>query len=131
LDAGALTFRPLLGLKGIFLEGVTLPFLPAYGFNTATYLFPFYEDFGTVGVLLFPFVFGLVAGRTYRRVLVQKELSYVVVYGFIVMLILLSVMDNIFVFMRFWIELGSVYAIFRYSVRQQQGFYHSRLYQRK
>jgi oligosaccharide repeat unit polymerase len=109
----------LLGLKGVFLEGVTLPFLPAYGFNTATYLFPFYEDFGVVGVLFFAFVFGLLAGRTYREMLIQKKLSYVVAYGFVVNLILLSVMDGIFVFMKFWIELGCVYAIFRYSAAKR------------
>jgi oligosaccharide repeat unit polymerase len=118
---GALTFRPiwtLLGLKGMFLEGVTLPFLPAFGFNTATYLFPFYEDFGTLGLLFFPFLFGAVAGRTYREMLTQKKLSHTVAYSFVVLLVLVSVMDNIFVFMTFWIELGSVYAVIRYSSRE-------------
>jgi len=106
----------LLGLKGIFLQDVILPFLPAYGFNTATYLLPFYEDFGTLGILTFPFVFGLVAGSCYRGMLLHKRLSYKVAYSFIVMLILVSIMDNIFVFVKFWIELASVYVVLRCSL---------------
>ena len=116
---GALTFRPiwtLLGLKGIFLQDVILPFLPAYGFNTATYLLPFYEDFGTLGILAFPFAFGLIAGRCYRGMLLYNRLSYTVAYGFIVMLILISIMDNIFVFVKFWIELASVFLVLRCSL---------------
>jgi oligosaccharide repeat unit polymerase len=118
---GALTFAPiwnLLGLKGMFMEGVTLPFLPAYGFNTATYLYPFYEDFGTLGVFLFPFLFGAVAGTTYRGMLTQKKLSHTVAYSFVVVLILISAMNNIFVVIQFWIQLGSVYAVMRYSGRE-------------
>jgi hypothetical protein len=69
-----------------------------------------------LGILVFPFVFGLIAGRCYRGMLLYKRLPYTVAYGFIVMLILISVMDNIFVFVKFWIELGSVYLVLRCSL---------------
>ena len=111
---GILTFRPLwtiLGLKRMLLEDVNLPFLPAYGFNTATYLFPFYEDFGILGVLLFPFFFGWVSGKLYSAMQTSGRLVHAVAYSFVVMLILFSVLDNLFVFMRFWVELGLLFAV--------------------
>jgi len=115
---GALTLRPawsILGLKGVFLEDQRLPFLPAYGFNTATYLYPFYQDFGWVGILICPFIFGLIVGLVYRQLKKNPTPFVVTSYGFCVMLILFSILDNLFVFMKFWIELGSCYLIFRHA----------------
>jgi oligosaccharide repeat unit polymerase len=106
---GILSFRPLwtaLGLKNMLLRDVNLPFLPAFGFNTATYLYPFYEDFGLVGILVFPFAFGWVCGKVYWAMLTSGRVVYVLAYCFVVFLIIFSVLDNLFVFTRFWVELG-------------------------
>jgi len=122
---GILSFRPLwtiLGLKDSLLRDVNLPFLPAYGFNTATYLFPFYEDFGLVGVLIFPFAFGWVCGRVYKAMLTSGRVVYVLSYCFVVFLIMFSVLDNLFVFTRFWVELGLLAGVvYIAGVRETQG----------
>lgn len=116
---GLLTLRPLLtitGLKTPLLENVQLPFEWGYSFNTSTYLLPFYHDFGPLGFIVPPFLFGFICKAVYRHMLETGSVLHVAVYGFIVFLIVFSVLDNLFVFMKFWIELGLVCVVVWFTV---------------
>jgi oligosaccharide repeat unit polymerase len=114
---GLLTLRPLwtiTGIKSLWLPDVKLPFEWSIGFNTATYLFPFYYDFGYAGLVVFPFLLGVICGALYRRVCLFRPLS-ILAYSFIVSGICLSFMDNLFVFIPFWVDIVLISAIIKFA----------------
>lgn len=53
------------------------------GLNTVTYQWGLYKDFGLAGVLLVPFVVGLLIGIFYRRMREQPDVFRVAVYAYL------------------------------------------------
>lgn len=101
---GLLTLRPLwtiTGIKSMWLQAVRLPFEWGYGFNTATYLFPFFYDFAYPGLVVFPFIMGMICARLYPKVLRGNAIN-TMAYAFVVAGMCGSVFDNVFSYMEFW-----------------------------
>ena len=94
---GKLLFLPVTKLAHIFIPEIQTPshILEFYdvplSFNLATYLDVFYKDFGLIGVVLFPWLFGIVSAYIFYVYTVNKRSFFVL---FIMSIILLWIMES-------------------------------------
>jgi len=92
---GYFTFDFLMAITGLKhpLAGefgfVERPFLIS-GFNTFSFLMPFYQDFGVFGVAGIPLLLGVVIGYSYHRMRSHPTITGLVAYGLCVYLLLIS-----------------------------------------
>ena len=92
---GFFTFDFLMALSGLKhplakeFHLVERPFLIS-GYNTYSFLMPFYQDFGAVGVAVIPLCFGIGIGYLYHVMRTRPTYANVTVYAFSVYLLVIS-----------------------------------------
>jgi oligosaccharide repeat unit polymerase len=88
--------------------------------NTCTYLFSFYEDFGTFGVIFFPIVLGWSQTRLYLRMKKHPTLFSLSGTAGFVMTDLLSTFISLITTINVWYFLAVVYCISRHCVLERR-----------
>jgi oligosaccharide repeat unit polymerase len=72
---------------------IKLPYLIS-GYNTFTFHWWYYYDFGVVGVILLPFLEGLIIGYLYYQLRTKPDILIVILYSSCVLLMILSFFMN-------------------------------------
>jgi len=67
------------------------------GYNTPTYLMWFYMDYGRIGVILFPFLLGIILSYSYLRMMRKPRIEYIALNSLLMLSIFVS-----FGTWRFW-----------------------------
>lgn len=83
------------------LDMLPIPF----EFNTCTYLFVYYSDWGYPGVLLAPAVIGFVCGGLYLRMRAFPTIALIIINALVAHNLIMSVAVNRFIQTPFWIFL--------------------------
>jgi oligosaccharide repeat unit polymerase len=123
---GARTFFPVARLlyaldllrdrpEGASMEVYNIP-VPI---NTTTYLFSFYEDFGTLGVILFPFFLGWLQTRLYLRLKKWPTFFSLTGTAGFVMTDLLSTFISLITTINVWYFLAVVYVVSRHCTSER------------
>jgi len=98
---GALTFDWLLALTGIKHEILVYfsinsrPFINT-AYNTFPYIWPYYSDFGIIGVCVFSFINGFLSNMAYHQMKIHPNIYTITNYCFVGAFILISFFTNIF-----------------------------------
>jgi len=72
------------------------------GFNTGTYLRPYYVDFGLGGILILPFLLGLIIAILYYSLRIKPTILKILVYSFCVYGLMTVFFANAFSMPTFW-----------------------------
>lgn len=96
-DFGIHTFLPLLAFSGL----KSIVHIPYYavstGFNTGTFLQPFYRDFGIIGVIVFPFMIGFALSYIYLKIrTTKKPILWIMLYSVLIIPIIASISNSLF-----------------------------------
>lgn len=86
---GKFLFRSILWYVG-FREEVNIGNYFS-GPNTATWLYDYYIDFGILGVIIIPFFVGILSHFVYLKMLTSGEISWIIVYGFVLLNTILTI----------------------------------------
>jgi oligosaccharide repeat unit polymerase len=122
--AGAMTFHMVFKVMRVVDPTVKLPtYIPEpysipIEFNTFTWLHPFYSDFGFAGVMLGPWVVGLLAGLVYFRMRRSCSFNTLYVNGLICYGLTLSFIGNQLTQGPVWYFLAIGIPISRYVTRR-------------
>jgi oligosaccharide repeat unit polymerase len=96
---GYFLMDPLLALVGLkhwlaeYFSIERLPFLIS-GYNTFTFHWWYYYDFGVIGVALLPFLTGMVTAHLYDRLRTHPEPLHMMMYAACVLLMVISYFMN-------------------------------------
>jgi oligosaccharide repeat unit polymerase len=85
-------FMALTGIKHPLAKEygiIERPFLIS-GYNTFSFLMPFYQDFGVIGVALIPFCIGIGVGYLYHSMRRRPTVANAMVYSFAVSVLVIS-----------------------------------------
>jgi len=93
--------RVLFGSKDRGMEGLTAGLVPGAEWVTGTYLNEFYMDFGLIGVVLFPFLIGLISSLIYMRMRHKPSALNIFLYSYIAWNIIFSIYANGFILFDF------------------------------
>jgi oligosaccharide repeat unit polymerase len=123
---GYYTFNALMSLTGLkhwiaeyaFLSET--PYLNS-GYNTYSFLWVYYRDFGVVGLALFPFLLGLVIAYLYYELRKNPRLITVSLYGMAVFVMAISFFHNALSLLHFVFNVGVVYAVHRLIFIKEPG----------
>ena len=90
-----------LGYGGVMLRAplhafgmedfIKIPVINWDAWNTTTGLASYYYDFGIAGVILFPFVLGIISGKVYRWCRMEPSPFHAILYGIVATSVLASV----------------------------------------
>jgi oligosaccharide repeat unit polymerase len=94
---GIMSFRPLLAFS-FTRELFPLPDFETEWFNTGTYLWEVYSDFGIGGCLTIPFLYGVLVGLFYKRVRTCRTMATVLIYGFVMYSVIFLFQGNSFAY---------------------------------
>jgi oligosaccharide repeat unit polymerase len=83
------------------------------GYNTYSFLWTYFRDFGVVGIAILPFVEGAVISYLYGAMRRQPSVCNISLYGFAVLAILLSFFFNVFAMLQFVVIVVIVYIVTR------------------
>lgn len=98
---GYFTADFLMALTGLkhwladYFQLVERPFLTS-GYNTFPFLWPYYNDFGIVGMTLISLIIGVVIGVTYHRMRTDPNLVNITLYSTFVFFLVISFFTNPF-----------------------------------
>ncbi|MBM3148791.1 MAG: oligosaccharide repeat unit polymerase [Chloroflexi bacterium] len=115
-------FYPLLGpILRPFFPDISRPPLYSTRFvpwhTTASYLAPLYQDFGVLGIVLGSFGIGFAVSTLYRKMLLNPTEFNVVLYGYLVFSLSMTIHVNWFAQTTFWVDLG-VLCLFNICARR-------------
>jgi oligosaccharide repeat unit polymerase len=111
----------LTGLKHWLEQYFTiekLPFLNS-GYNTFPFHWTYYNDFGLVGVLTFPFVTGFIISYIYFRMRRTALLKWLIFYSLGIVVIGISFIMNPLPRLDFMINVVLLFLIFHYWIKEQ------------
>jgi oligosaccharide repeat unit polymerase len=105
----------LTGLKHWLQEYFTIPDVPFQisGYNTHTLFWPFYRDFGVIGISLLPFLGGVGVGSFYHAMRRNPTMERVSFYGIIVFVMALSFFISPLGYLYFVYILAWMFFVFR------------------
>jgi len=116
---GYFTIDWILALTGLkhwlekYYDITRLPFLNS-GYNTFPFQWTYYNDFGLLGVLIFPFLIGFVIAYLYYRMRRTGEFKWMIFYSFGLVIIGISFIMNPLTRLDFMINIFLIYLIFQY-----------------
>jgi oligosaccharide repeat unit polymerase len=118
---GKMIFLPLMQLAHVFLPDLQVPsyILDFYSvpflFNLATYLDVFYKDFGIVGVLILPWLFGIVSAGIFYIFSFNKK-SFFVIFAMSIILCWTTESPNVSGFIKasYWFQIIFGYVAYRF-----------------
>lgn len=119
---GYFLLDPILALAGLkhwleeYFNIERLPFLIS-GYNTFPFHFPYYQDFGVVGVAVFPFLTGMVTAHFYYRLRTNPDPRTLVFYSCAVFVMVISFFVNPLLRLEFVSNLAVIWFVHRYAVR--------------
>lgn len=120
--SGAMTFRPLLAFA-LLRSSIPLPdFSYAWsdsGFNTATYLWELFSDFGLVGTIVIPFFYAAFATWFYHKLRRDTTITLVLVYCYVLYSIAFLFQGNGFAFPALYIFALETWLILWFSRRRR------------
>lgn len=84
-------------------------------YNTGTYLREHYRDFGLIGIILFPFLYGLIATFTYLKFLNNPSIKHIAIYSIISTILISAFFSNHFLKIQyiFWIFVIIIFTKFK------------------
>lgn len=103
---GYFTFNPILsitGLKHMLLKyfNINEMELLISGYNTYPFHWYYYFDFGLVGLLIFPFLYGVFVSLIYSKMIQQQNFAWLAIYAIIAFSVLMSFFFNAFTLLHF------------------------------
>ena len=116
---GYYTFNFALALTGLkhWIEGyygiVDTPFLFS-GYNTYTFFWTFYRDFGILGISFIPLILGLFVGSLYYTIRRHPTIELITYYCIIVFMMMMSFFVNLLGFLWFVYIIVWIVLIFRF-----------------
>lgn len=102
----------LVGIKhslGEYMRLTDYPFLLSNSFNTYTMYFVYYQDFGIIGVALFPFILGVLFSRAYYQMRIKPYMHSIALYSIFAFVIILSFFVPIITFLHFVFNASIIY----------------------
>lgn len=114
---GYFTFNPILSLIQLkhpleeYMAIDKYPNLITYSYNTYTMFFEWYRDFGTFGLTLLPFIWGIIISSTYYNLKRKPSLPAITLYGGFLFVILFSFFVNMLGWLHFVFNLSALYMI--------------------
>ncbi len=123
LSWGVFTLDPLAAVTGLkhwmrdYFGIVETPYLNS-GYNTYTFFWPYYRDFGVVGLALLSLVGGGVVSTVYRRMKREPTVGRVAWYCVCVFVMLFSFYLNPLTFLWFAYNLVALALVLRFVVRK-------------
>lgn len=107
LTLGKTSFAPLVHVASILMDIEQVPLQGAFCYipmevNTYTYLRQFYSDFGWFGILLGPYLCGLLASWADRRRRLEPSLGWTMLASLIGYCCLISTFENLFIQEAIW-----------------------------
>ena len=117
----AMTFDWLYALFGLkhwikdYFDIVPRPFLNS-SFNTYPYMWEYFYDFGTVGVVVISLSLGLIIGLIYYSMRVRGTLDSAIYYAVCLFFILISFFTNIFTLLNVVISILLLWSIHRFFI---------------
>jgi oligosaccharide repeat unit polymerase len=121
---GYFTADWILALTGLkhwlekYFDIEKLPFLNS-GYNTYPFHWTYYNDFGLLGVLIFPFFTGFILSYLYFRMRKTVELKWVIFYSLGLVIIGISFIMNPLPRLDFMINVVLLYLIFQFWIKEQ------------
>lgn len=85
-----------------------------------TMLYPFIYDFGLMGIIIQPFLFGVISGYYYLRMEAKRSILYKSIYLIIILMIYESVMRWMGLFMHTWIVIFMFYLLKFFSLHSMK-----------
>ncbi len=122
---GYFTIDWMLALTGLkhwlekYFNIIRLPFLNS-GYNTYPFHWTYYNDFGILGVLVFPFLTGFVIAYFYYRMRITVELKWVIYYSLGLVLIGMSLLSNPLTRLDFMANIVLFIVIFEYFISEKK-----------
>lgn len=123
---GYFLFDPLLALVGLkhwlaeYFSIERLPFLIS-GYNTFTFHWWYYYDFGVIGVALLPFLTGMVTAHLYARLRTQPEPLVMMMYASCVLLMIISYFMNPLNRLDFVSNIVVIWFVHRFVIERRAG----------
>ncbi|HEY6190878.1 MAG TPA: O-antigen polymerase [Bacteroidota bacterium] len=120
---GYYTFDFITALTGLkhwvadYYQLVESPYMIS-GYNTYTFLWPFYRDFGILGLLLLPLVEGFIISRMYSVLRRDPSILRAAMYGIAVFVMLISFFNHAPSLLHFVFNMGLIYFVNRSVMRQ-------------
>jgi oligosaccharide repeat unit polymerase len=113
---GYYTFNALMSLSGLkhwladyfFIDDT--PYLTS-GYNTYSFLWVFYRDYGVVGLAVIPFIMGLAIALLYYRMRTRPSLPLISLYAMAVFVMFISFFHNALSLLHFVFNTALVYAV--------------------
>ncbi|MGK9477434.1 O-antigen polymerase [Melioribacter sp. OK-6-Me] len=93
---GLSSFDFLFAISGIkhwlheYINYIDNPYLINYNYNTYGMFFVNFRDFYVFGIMILPYIFGLVSSFLYYRMRIQPNVNTITMYGVFVMVIMFS-----------------------------------------
>jgi oligosaccharide repeat unit polymerase len=121
---GYFTFDPLLALVGLkhwlaeYFQIDRLPFLIS-GYNTFTFHWWYYYDFGVVGVALLPLLTGFVIAHLYYKLRTNPDLLTLMMYSSGVLVIIVSFIMNPLTRLDFISNLFIIWVVHRFLIAKK------------
>jgi oligosaccharide repeat unit polymerase len=122
---GYFLFDPVLALTGLkhwlgeYFMIERLPYLIS-GYNTFTFHWWYYYDFGVVGVALMPFLTGIVTAHLYYRLRTDPQPLTMVFYASCVLLMVISYFMNPLNRLDFVSNIFVIWFVHRYVIRRRE-----------
>ncbi len=114
---GVNTFYPILVILRI--KHLYSQFEISQSFNTASYLSSYYSDFGFGGVMLFPFILGVIISFIYQKMIRKPKMIYLVLYAFLIYNMTVSFFANWFGITKFWYDIALMILLNFYCVKKR------------
>ncbi len=120
---GVMTFDPLYALFGLkhwiadYFNIDSRPFLNS-SYNTFSFHWYYYQDFGIVGIVLLPLFTGFIIGLIYYRMRMSAELKWVVLYSICLALLVISFFTNPLTLLNFVFNFFILWFIHHFFIRQ-------------
>jgi oligosaccharide repeat unit polymerase len=117
---GYFTFNALMSLTGLkhwladYFVIEETPYLNS-GYNTYSFLWTYYRDFGTVGLFLLPFLLGTLISWLYYTMRRQPSFVLISLYAMAVFVMVISFFHHAPSLLHFVFNVGLVYAVSRVS----------------
>lgn len=111
---GKASFWFLYPLTKLNFFNIDIPwkeFAPASWWNTATYLFPFWTDFGMAGIILGCLIWGLVASAAYWWARKRRTVLSLLGFGLLGFVLFFSFYTNYMARSEFWLDVVLIIAI--------------------
>ncbi len=115
---GFFTFDFIEALTGVkhwvstYFSLVETPYLVS-GYNTYSAFWTYYRDFGMIGLLIFPFAFGLLVSAMYYKMVRNPSIQTIAVYCLCIFTVLFSFFHNLVSFLWYEYNIAGMYLIFR------------------